>query len=133
LAQEPPSPVALERGDAHDPRPWLDAFDAGVGSPLELAFLRLFERNGITVEKQVPVSPDEGGPAISTAVFAIQGAKVAIYVDGAVFHTGNRLRRDRIIRDRLRAGTAGWRVVELTAKNLGDADAVARRLRELMA
>ena len=120
LAQEPPSPIALERGDAHDPRPWLEAFDAGVGSPLELAFLRLFERSGIAVEKQVPVGPDEGGPAISTADFAIPAAKLVVYVDGAAFHTGNRLRRDRIIRERLRAGTAGWRVVELTVKDLRD-------------
>jgi hypothetical protein len=119
LAQEPPSPVALERGIAYDPRRWLEAFDAGVGSPLELACRRLFELNGIAVEKQVPVSPDEFGPAISTADFAIPAAKLAVYVDGRRLPRRQPPAARQDLRDRLRAGTAGWRVVELTASDLG--------------
>lgn len=46
LAERAPQPVPLERGDSHDPRPWLEAFAAGVGSPLELRFLRLFGQHG---------------------------------------------------------------------------------------
>jgi hypothetical protein len=129
LAQEPPTSIPLERGDTHDPRPWLEAFDAGLGSPLELAFLRLFEANGIAVEKQYPVSADEGGPVVSIADFAIPSKKTAIYVDGAVFHTGSRLRRDRRIRSRLNMGSCGWRVVCLTSKDLNRFDELSSQFR----
>jgi hypothetical protein len=113
----------LTKTELFDPKPWLAAFDAGVGSPLELAFLRLFEKHGIEVEKQVPVSPDEGGAPISVADFVVKGTKTAIYVDGAAFHQGKRMRRDKAIREKLRQGTAGWKVVEVTAKHLGQTPA----------
>jgi len=118
LAEAPPAPVALTAADRQDPRPWLEAFAAGCGSPLEMKFLRLFEQHGIEVEKQVPVAPDEGGAPISTADFVMKGKRVAIYVDGAAFHTGNRLRRDRIIRARLQSGSLRWQVVVAKAKDL---------------
>ncbi len=118
LATAPPQRVALDRKDVFDPKPWLEAFDAGVGSPLELRFLRLFEQHGLVVEKQVPVAPADGERAISAADFVVKGARVAIYVDGAAFHKGERLRRDRAIRDRLRTGSLGWAVVELRAPDL---------------
>jgi hypothetical protein len=112
-AQRPP-----ETGDIHDPRPWLEAYNAGVGSPLELKFLRLFEENNFFPEKQVPVSPSDGEAAISVADFAVPERRLAIYVDGAAFHTGANLRRDRYIRTRLRKGTPPWKVVELTVADL---------------
>jgi very-short-patch-repair endonuclease len=118
LASAPPQAVPLERDDSTDPRPWLEAYEAGVGSPLELAFLKLFELHKLPVEKQVPVAADEGGRPISVADFVVSGARVAIYIDGAAFHTGANLRRDVFIRRRLREGTMGWQVVELRAKDL---------------
>ncbi len=127
IAAGPPTSAPAERGDNTDPRPWLEAFDAGVGSPLELKFLRLFEQHGIDVEKQVPVSATEGESAISTADFLLRGQRIAIYVDGAAFHRGQRLRRDRFIRQKLEAG--GWRVVVLAAAQLGDPTAVVRSVR----
>jgi hypothetical protein len=126
-----PEPRPLELGDDHDPRPWLEAFEAGVGSPLELKFLRLFETHGIQVEKQVPVSPEPGGRAISTADFAIQDRMIAVYVDGAAFHTGNRMRRDRIIRKRLRAGSMWWRGMVIRASDLALPDRAVAKLDEL--
>lgn len=65
LAMAEPETLPLQRGDSDDPSPWLEAYDAVVGSPLELKFLWLFEKHGIEVEKQVPVSPDPGGRPIS--------------------------------------------------------------------
>jgi very-short-patch-repair endonuclease len=118
LASAPPELLPVERGDIFDPRPWNEAFEAGVGSPLELKFLRLFEQHGVDVEKQVPVAPNEGDSPISVADFAVIGTRTAIYVDGAAFHRGERLRRDRIIRRRLSEGNTGWRVVELQASDL---------------
>ncbi|HMP75061.1 MAG TPA: DEAD/DEAH box helicase [Kiritimatiellia bacterium] len=118
LARESPVPTPAERGDDNDPKPWLEAYAAGVGSPLELAFLRLFERHGIEVEKQVDVSPDEGGRPISCADFVLKGKRVAIYIDGAAFHTGRRLRRDRLIRQRLREGSTPWRVLEFRRSDI---------------
>src|SRR5262249_20736440 len=41
LAQAAPMGRRLETGDIDDPKPWLDAYAAGVGSPLELKFHRL--------------------------------------------------------------------------------------------
>jgi hypothetical protein len=128
LAMAPPQQLPAEIGDTGDPRPWLEAYDAGVGSPLELKFLRLFEQNGVAVEKQVPVGPEADGPPISQADFRVVGTNVLVYVDGAAFHAGSRLRRDRAIRKALQAGPAGWRVVEVTARDLAHPDQILRRL-----
>jgi hypothetical protein len=130
LASAAPEVEPAKVGDADDPRPWLEAYDAGVGSPLELKFLRLFEGNGVAVAKQVPVAPDLEGPPISQADFRVANTNVLIYVDGAAFHTGSRLRRDRAIRRALRRGPAAWRVVELTARDLAKPQEVLLRLHE---
>ena len=89
---------------------------------------RLFEQHGFSPDRQVPVSPADGMPAISIADFAVPQKNLAIYVDGA-FHVGARLRRDRFIRNRLREGTKQWRVVELRAADLQRG---ANLVRELM-
>ncbi len=117
-----------ETGDIDDPRPWLEAYAAGVGSPLELAFLRLFEKHGFHPQKQVPVAPNTRQPPISIADFAVPERRLAIYIDGAAFHTGQRLRRDRFIRDRLRNGNPPWRVEELRAADLGRGESLVGRL-----
>jgi hypothetical protein len=101
LASAAPTLLPAEKGDGADPRPWLDAYEAGVGSPLELAFLKQFESLGLVVDKQVPISPEVGGKPISVADFVVSGSRTAIYVDGAAFHRGAALRCDRYIRQRL--------------------------------
>jgi len=121
LASEAPAVLPAELGDRDDPKPWLEAYEAGVGSPLELKFLRLFEKHGIGVEKQVPVSEALGRSPISTADFVVAGTKIAIYIDGAAFHHGQNLRRDRHIRNRLREGETGWTIIELRAADLSRA------------
>ncbi|MBI3796502.1 MAG: DUF1998 domain-containing protein, partial [Deltaproteobacteria bacterium] len=131
LAQVAPVGRPLETGDIDDPRPWLEAYATGVGSPLELRFLRLFEQYGFHPEKQVPVSPDDASPAISIADFAVPERRLAIYIDGAAFHVGANLRRDRFIRDRLRNGTPPWRVEELRAGDLALGRALVERLQRL--
>ena len=133
LASEAPEALALELGDRDDPQPWLEAYGAGVGSPLELKFLRLFEKHGLEVEKQVPVSESAGKQPISTADFVITGTRVAIYVDGAAFHTGSNLRRDRHIRERLREGDIGWKIVELGASDLGKGAGLAEEIKAIAA
>jgi hypothetical protein len=133
VAAAPPALLAPEVGDAADPRPWLDAFDAGVGSPLELAFLRLFEKHGLTVEKQVPVAPNEGEAPISIADFVVGASPIAIYVDGASFHGGKRLRRDRAIREKLRAGSQRWKIIELRASDLAREVPVVEEIRSAAA
>ena len=60
LAAEPTVRRSAEIGDLDDPGPWLEAYAAGVGSPLELKFLRLFEAHGFHPEKQVPIALREG-------------------------------------------------------------------------
>ena len=121
---------SLQLGDIDDPRPWLDAYAAGVGSPLELKFLHLFEQHGFHPQKQVPVSPSDIEPAISVADFAVPERRLAIYIDGASFHVGANLRRDRFIRNRLRQGSTAWRVEELRAGDLSRGAELARSLQE---
>ncbi len=128
LSETPPVARPLETGDIEQPAPWLDAYAAGVGSPLELAFWRLFEKHGFTPEKQVPISPEDGRPPISVADFAVPERRLAIYVDGGAFHVGANLRRDRYIRDQLRNGEPPWRVVELRAADLQQGAALIKRL-----
>ena len=128
LTAAAPQHRPLETGDIDDPRPWLEAYAAGVGSPLELKFLRLFEKHGFHPQKQVAVAPNPGEPPISIADFAVPERRLAIYIDGAAFHVGQRLRRDRFIRDRLRNGNPPWRVEELRAVDLGRGAAIVQRL-----
>jgi hypothetical protein len=118
LRQTQPARRPLETGDIDDPQSWLEAYAAGVGSPLELKFLRLFEQHGFRPQKQVPVSPRDGETTISVADFAVPERRLAVYVDGAAFHTGANLRRDRYIRAQLRDGSPPWKVIELTAVDL---------------
>ena len=106
----------------------LGVYEAGVGSLLELEFLRLFEKHGFHPQKQVPVAPTPGEPNISIADSTVPERRLAIYVDGAAFHLGQRLRRDRFIRDRLRSGDPPWRVEELRAADLGQGTALVKRL-----
>jgi replicative superfamily II helicase len=129
LAVAPPQAQPLEPGDLQDPTPWLEAFAAGVGSPLELRFLRLFETHGFQPQKQVPVAPAPDKLPISVADFAVPERRLAIYIDGAAFHTGDRLRRDRFIRPRLREGNPPWRVEELRAADLGQGRALVEKLK----
>lgn len=84
-------------------------------------FMRDFEKHGFHPEKQVSVSPNEGEAPIS----------IAIYVDGAAFHVGERLRRDRWIRERLRNGEPPWTVVELRAVDLNNMTAFLADLGEV--
>jgi hypothetical protein len=118
LAAAAPSRRSLQAGDIDDPRPWLEAYAAGLGSPLELKFWRLFEQYGFAPKKQVPVAPQDGMAPISVADFAVPDRRLAIYVDGAAFHVGQNLRRDRYIRQRLRNGSPPWRIVELRSADL---------------
>lgn len=122
------APVLTSRED-YDPSPWLLAYKAGVGSPLELKFLRLFEKHGIAVDTQVPLAANDGEKPISVADFVVKGTKIAIYVDGAAFHTGDRLRRDMVVRKKLAEGTAGWRPVAFRASDLSNEDMVVEKLR----
>lgn len=126
LAQSPPVTRPLETGDLDDPLPWLEAYNAGVGSPLELKFLRLFEQHGFQPEKQVPVPTNN---PISIADFAIPERRLAIYIDGAAFHKGVNRRRDRFIRDRLTNDNPPWRVVVLGAVDLTKGQALVEMLK----
>ena len=127
LAEAAPEARPLEHGDIDDPGPWLEAYAAGVGSPLELRFLRLFAAHGFHPQRQVPVSPD-GGPAISVADFAVPERRLAIYVDGAAFHSGANRARDAHLRERLRHGAPPWTVVELRAADLRRGQALVEEM-----
>lgn len=124
--------VLVSAADIDDPMPWLEAYKAGVGSPLELKFMRLFEAHGFSPMRQVPIAAVDGAPPITIPDFAVPAKRLAIYVDGAAFHSGNNMRRDRQIRDRLRAATPPWRVVELNAKDLARGAALVAELRALV-
>jgi len=102
LPEAAPTRRPLQKGDIEDPRPWMEAYASGLGSALELKFLRLFEQNGFNPQKQVSIPADEGQPPITIADFAVPERRLAIYIDSAAFHVGQNLRRDNFIRNRLR-------------------------------
>jgi superfamily II DNA/RNA helicase len=131
MAQEPPTKRPKETGDIDDPKPWLEAYAAGVGSPLELKFLKEFEKYCFHPEKQVPVSPNDSEAPISIADFAVQARRIAIYVDGAAFHVGVNMKRDKFLRDKLRNGNPPWIVVELRAKDLKNVEALIQKFKEM--
>jgi len=131
LAIAAPQQRPLRVDDIDNPQPWLEAYEQGVGSPLELRFLRLFEQYGFLVEKQVPVSPSDAETAISVADFAVPQARLAIYIDGAAFHVGKNLRRDIFIRNRLRNGSPPWQIVELRAADLNRGESLVEHIRGL--
>jgi hypothetical protein len=83
----------------------------------------MVDRSILHSEKQVPVSPNDGEAPISIADFAVPEKRLVIYVDGAAFHVGERLRRDRWIREKLRNGSPPWTVVELRVGDLKDCGA----------
>lgn len=118
LAQSAPCPLSSQSVDGSDPRPWLEAYQAGLGSPLELKFWKLFEKYGFTPHKQLPIALKEGDRPISIADFAVPEKRLAIYIDSAAFHTGSNLRRDRFIREKLSQAVPPWHIVALTANDL---------------
>lgn len=58
-----------------------------------------FERHGCFPNKQILVSPNDGDAAISIADFAVPAKRLVIYIDGAAFHVGERLRGNWKIRE----------------------------------
>lgn len=92
-----------------------------------------FRRTGLTailiypMNAQVEITPADGKTPITFADFAIRDRRIAIYVDSAAFHRGQRLRRDRFIRARL--AESGWKVVELRAKDLAKGEQVVEAIR----
>lgn len=129
LAQEPPVAQSPAVGDTHDPRPWLEAYAAGVGSPLELKFLRLFEQQGFKPDKQVEIGIPDGTTPITIADFAVPERRLAIYIDGASVHLGHVARRDGLIRNKLRSANPPWTVIELRASDLGRVSSLSGQLR----
>ena len=127
LAQTSPTQRPLETGDIDDPLPWLEAYAAGVGSPLELKFLKLFEEHGFYPQKQIPVPTNT---PISVADFAIPERRLAIYIDGTAFHQGGNRLRDQFIRDRLRNANTPWQVVVLSADDLARGKALVEELKK---
>ena len=128
LAAAPPERQPTAVGDIDDPGPWLEAYAAGVGSPLELRFLRRFEQHSFHPAKQVPIAARVGESPISIADFAVPERHLAIYIDGASVYVGSNIRRDRHIRTRLRNGDPPWQVEELRAQDLSAGAALVERL-----
>lgn len=128
LASQQPVSRPLSAGDIDDPGPWLEAYEAGVGSPLELKFLKLFEEHGLVVQKQVPISLTEGAPPITVADFAIPERRLAIYIDGANYHVGGNVRRDRFIRKTLAEATLPWKVLEFGHQHLQEGAEMIERV-----
>lgn len=115
LSDARPKPAAITPTDTRDPRPWLEAYQAGCASPLEYELYTLLQTNGFEVERQYPIP---AGHPFTMADFAFPEHRLAIYVDGLAFHAGDRLRRDKAIERRLEQMTPSWRVFRLSAREI---------------
>ncbi|MEZ4299101.1 MAG: protein kinase [Polyangiaceae bacterium] len=116
------APVRRNAGadDRERLRAWIDAYEAGMGSPLEMRVFAAMEENGLVPQRQVAIEISPGGGPFTFADFAFPDKRVAIYVDGAAFHVGRNLRRDMAIRDKLRSASPPWHVVEIRANTIPD-------------
>ena len=81
--------------------------------------------------QQVPIGPSDSEGPISVADFAVPERRLAINIDSAAFHAGERYRRDRFIRRRLRKADPPWRVEELRVADLGQGAQLVERLRKV--
>lgn len=68
-------------------------------------------------------------PRTQEADFSVPEKRLAIYIDGAAFHVGERLRRDRWLREKLRNGSPPWTVVELRVGDLEDGHGLMHKVR----
>jgi len=118
LRHDPPEAIALSAQDLHDPRPWREAFEAGVGSPLELRCWTHMQAAGLSPAKQHPIHDPETRRLLTIADFAFPDDQVAVYVDGASIHLGHVLRRDRRIEQRLRGMEPPWTVIRLDRRQI---------------
>ena len=118
LREDAPVPVPLEAIDLNDPRPWREAFEAGVGSPLEYRCWMQLQAAGLAPQKQHPIADPATGRRITVADFAFPDRRVAVYVDGASIHVGEVLRRDRRIEESLRAMESPWTVLRYGRKDI---------------
>jgi very-short-patch-repair endonuclease len=118
LREDAPVPVPLEAIDLNDPRPWREAFEAGVGSPLEYRCWVLLQAAGLCPLKQYPIADPTTGRTITISDFAFPDRQVSLYVDGASIHVGEVLRRDRRIEERLRGISPPWTVLRFGRKDI---------------
>ncbi|MBI4849407.1 MAG: DUF1998 domain-containing protein, partial [Nitrospirae bacterium] len=71
LAESAPQVQILDKRDSDSYKAWLEAYNQGFGSPLELAFGKLFAQYGFSPQKQFPIVLKEGGIPVSIADFAV--------------------------------------------------------------
>lgn len=120
LAEKEPVRREAHASDRERVRAWIEAYEAGLGSPLEMRVLRGMEAVGLVPVKQLAIAIEQGRGAFTFADFAFPEQRIAVYVDGAAFHVGHNLRRDKAIRDKLRAASPPWTVVEIRAGAISD-------------
>jgi hypothetical protein len=108
--------ILLSANDRSDTDAWQEAFAAGCGSPLELKALKVIESLGLDPAKQYTITAPDTDRPFTIPDFAFVDEKVAIYIDGVVYHRGDRLRRDKAIDERLKM--LGWHVLRFTAQDI---------------
>ncbi len=104
--------------------------DAEEDSPAEQDFLDLLAGRNFPLppEKQYTVQLPDG--SLTLADFAWPDDRVLVYIDGMTWHGAPDIQRaDHITRIKLR--NAGYKIVEMTAQELGDTAAINRVLEEL--
>ena len=111
LREDEPVAGPLTAIDLNDPRPWREAFESNLGSPLEYRCLMLLEAARLEPVKQFPIADPATGRVFTITDFAFPDRRVAVYVDGVSIHVGEVLRRDRLIEERLRGMTPAWTVL----------------------
>ena len=133
LAEAAPEATSLTAQDTNDSAPWQQAFAAGCASPLEYRCWQVLEQAGLSPVKQYAIR-DSAGLPFTVADFAFPDQRVAIYVDGVAFHTGDRLRRDRAIEQRLQNMQQPWQILRATATQIDrHADRLVEAVRRAVA
>jgi very-short-patch-repair endonuclease len=118
LRQDPPEAIATSAQDLNAPAPWREAFEAGVGSPLEWRCWTHMQAAAFSPARQHPIPDPQTRRLLTIADFAFPDHRVAVYVDGASIHVGNVLRRDRRIAQRLQSLEPPWTIIRLDRRQI---------------
>jgi len=87
-----------------------------VESPLEAEFLKLLRDNNIPDPDPQVVILDNDNKPLTRADFAYRNEKIAIYIDGIKYHTGESAKNDQEITNHLQI--LGWKVLRFNSDQI---------------
>ena len=100
-----------------------------IESPLEEDFIDLIRKEKLPEPETQVIISDKNGVHIARADFAYRDRKIAIFIDGLKYHSGEVVTKDREITNELQI--MGWKVLRFDSKQLkNDPHTVIRQVKD---